>query len=166
MAINYARTNDIPFLGLCYGMQLAVVEFCRNVCGLENAHTTEVSPDTKNPVVDILPEQKKVTEKGATMRLGEYTAKLKEGSKVQSLYKKDEIVERHRHRYEVNSKYHEILEEKGMIISGSSENGRIVEFIEIPGHKYFVATQSHPEYKSRLEKPSPLFYGLVKSALR
>lgn len=164
--IQYARENDIPFLGLCYGLQLAVIEFARNVCGLKDADTSENSEKTKNPVIDILPEQKTVKEKGATMRLGAYRAVLKKGSAVQKLYNSDEASERHRHRYEVNPDYHKILQEKGLLFSGTSSDGRLVEFIELPKQKFFAATQSHPELKSRLENPAPLFYGFVKAAIK
>ncbi len=165
--IKYARENKIPFLGLCFGLQLAIAEFARNVCSLEEANSTEINPETKNPVVDLLPEQTKVTSKGATMRLGLYKAELKDGSLVQRLYGTKTAEERHRHRWEVNPAYHETLQKAGMIFSGMSPDNTLVEFIELPQsmHPYFVATQAHPEYKSRLEKPSPLFYGLVKAAL-
>ncbi|MBI2141480.1 CTP synthase (glutamine hydrolyzing) [Candidatus Woesearchaeota archaeon] len=164
-AIKYSRERNVPFLGLCFGLQLAVVEFARNVCGLKDANTTEVNQKTSHPVVMILPEQKKVKELGGTMRLGAETAQLKKGTMVANLYKSSFAVERHRHRYEVNPKYHSILERNGMVISGSSRNGRLVEFIELPSHPYFTATQAHPEYKSRLEKPSPLYYGLIRAAI-
>lgn len=163
--IQYARENKIPFLGLCFGLQLAIAEFARNVCGLEEANSTEINPKTKNPVIDLLPEQTKIKDKGATMRLGAYKAELKEGTTVQKLYGASTAEERHRHRWEVNPEYHKALQEAGMIFSGTSRNGKLVEFIELSKHPYFVATQAHPEYKSRLEKPSPLFYGLVKAAL-
>ncbi len=164
-AIKFARERNVPFLGLCFGLQLAVVEFARNVCGLKDANTTEVNPKTPHPLVLILPEQRKIKELGGTMRLGAEAAKLKKGSLVAGLYKSSVAVERHRHRYEVNPKYHRVLEKNGMVISGSSRNGKLVEFIELPSHPYFTATQAHPEYKSRLERPSPLFYGLVKAAI-
>ena len=163
--IRLARERDIPFLGLCLGLQLAVIEFARNVCSLENANSTEIDPDCPNPVIDILPEQKKVSEKGGTMRLGAYAAVLEKKSLVHSLYGSSEVSERHRHRYEVNPEYHSIINEKGMILSGKSRDGRLVEFIELPGLKYFVATQAHPELKSRMEKPAPLFLGFVKACL-
>jgi CTP synthase len=164
--IRYCRENDIPFLGICYGLQLAVVEFARNVCWLTDANTTEVNPDTKSPVIDILPEQRKIIEKGGTMRLGAYPARIKEGTLVSELYaRQDTVHERHRHRYEVNPDFHRILQEKGMVFSGMSPDGKLVEFIELPGNKYFTGTQGHPELKSRFEKPGPLFYGLVKAAL-
>ncbi len=165
--IQYARENLVPFLGLCFGLQLAVVEFARDICNLKDANSTEINPDTKHPVVDILPEQKNVVDKGGTMRLGLYEADLKAATKVAKLYGSTKIAERHRHRYEVNPEYHEILKSNGLIISGTSENGRLAEFIELPSHMhpYFVATQAHPEYRTRLERPSPLFYGLIKAAL-
>lgn len=170
-AIEYARKNNVPFLGLCLGLQLAVVEFSRNVCNLEGAHSTEINQFAKNPVIDILPEQKKISSKGGTMRLGGYEAVLKEKTKTFELYKNAErifdgkVSERHRHRYEVNPSYHEILKENGMIFSGLSEDKRLVEFIEIPKHKFFIATQSHPEFKSSLLKPAPLFDGFVGAAV-
>jgi len=164
-AIRMVRERNIPFLGLCLGLQLAVIEFARNVCGLEGANSTEMDPDTPYPVIDILPEQKAVTDKGGTMRLGAYPAVLKEGSLVHSLYKVVEVSERHRHRYEVNPEYHKIVSEKGMVFSGCSRDGRLVEFIELPNHKFFCATQAHPELKSRMEVPAPLFYGFVEACL-
>ncbi len=165
--INYAREQKIPFLGLCFGMQLAVVEYARNVCGLKGANSTEIDPETRYPVIDILPEQKNIDRKGGTMRLGAYTAVLKPNTLVRRLYGKDRVDERHRHRYEVNPEYHKILTENGLVISGTSPDGRLVEFIELPTdvHPYFVATQAHPEFRSRFESPAPLFYGLVKSIL-
>jgi CTP synthase len=164
-AIRVARERNIPFLGLCLGLQLAVIEFARHVCDLDRANSTEMDADTPHPVIDILPEQKEIVEKGGTMRLGAYTAVLKEGTCVHSLYKSTEVSERHRHRYEVNPKYHQIITEKGMVFSGCSRDGRLVEFIELPDLKFFVATQAHPELKSRMELPSPLFYGFVKACL-
>ena len=163
--IRRAREKDIPFLGLCLGLQLAVIEFSRNVCGLEGANSTEIVPDTPYPVIDILPEQKNVKEKGGTMRLGGYPAVLKEGTLVRSLYGAEEISERHRHRYEVNPDYHSTITEKGMVFSGTSRDGRLVEFIELSHLRYFVATQAHPELKSRMENPAPLFYGFIKACL-
>jgi CTP synthase len=163
--IRLARERNIPFLGLCLGLQLAVIEFARNACKLKGANSTEMEPDTPHPVIDILPEQKEVKEKGGTMRLGAYPAVLKEGSLVRSLYGAEETSERHRHRYEVNPEYHSILTEKGMVFSGISRDGRLVEFIELPNLKFFVATQAHPELRSRMEKPAPLFYGFVKACM-
>lgn len=166
--IKYARENNIPFLGLCLGLQLAVVEFARSI-GLKNANSSELNPKTKYPVIDILPEQKKLMEEkkyGATMRLGSYPAKIKKGSLVQKLYGKTLVYERHRHRYEVNPKYHKILQKKGLVFSGMSPDKRLVEFIELTDKKFFVATQAHPEFTSRFEKPNPLFLGFVKACLK
>ena len=163
-AIKYARENNIPFLGLCLGLQLAVVEFARNVCNLD-ANSTEMNPDVKDKVIDILPEQRSISDKGGTMRLGAYPAVLKSGSKVSELYGSLEASERHRHRYEVNPEYHQILQEKGMVFSGTSVNGRLVEFIELPNHKFFIATQAHPEFKSNILKPSPLFDGFISACI-
>lgn len=162
--IRMCREKNIPFLGLCYGLQLAVVEFARNVCGLVGAHTTEIDLRTAHPVIDILPEQKAMFQKGGTMRLGAYEAFLAPG-KVRELYGADSVKERHRHRYEVNPLYHTILENKGLVLSGKSFDGKLVEFIELPNHKFFVATQAHPEFKSSLMMPSPLFDGFVRACL-
>jgi len=165
--IKVARENNIPFLGLCYGLHMAVIEYARNVCNLKNANTTEIDPKTPFPVIDILPEQKKVDKMGATMRLGAQEAKVKEGTLVHSLYKTTKVFERHRHRYEVNPKYKKILEKNGLVLSATSPDGRLVEFIELPQdkHKYFIATQAHPELKSKFENPAPLFFGLLKATL-
>ncbi len=167
-AIKYCRENKIPFLGLCFGMQLAVVEFARNVCGMKDAHTTEINPETPFPVVDIIPEQKELLKKrkyGATMRLGSWPAVLRKGTKVFELYGKENVEERHRHRYEVNPKYIDELEKHGLIFSGKSPDGKLMEFLEIPDHPFFVATQAHPEFKSRPLRPHPLFVGLIKAAI-
>jgi CTP synthase len=164
--IRRAREENIPFLGLCLGLQLAVVEFARNACNLEGAHSTEFDPDTPYPVIDLMPEQKDIKEKGGTMRLGAYEAVLREGTLVRKLYGSDIISERHRHRYEVNPEHHTILTDHGLVFSGTSRDGRLVEFIELPGLDYFMATQAHPELKSRIEKPSPLFYGFIQSCMR
>jgi CTP synthase len=165
-AIEFCRKNNIPFLGLCYGMQLAVVEFSRNVCNLEGANTTEVNNKTKYPVIDILPEQKSISNKGGTMRLGAYKAILKDGSQIKKLYNNaSEISERHRHRYEVNPEYHELLQKNGLVFSGLSPNKKLVEFIELPKNKFFIATQAHPEFKSSLLHPAPLFDGFVAACL-
>jgi CTP synthase len=163
--IRTARERNIPFLGLCLGLQLAVIEFARNVCGLKGANSTEMDATTLHPVIDILPEQKTITDKGGTMRLGAYHAVLKPGTLVHSLYGIDEVSERHRHRYEVNPAYHQIIQEKGMVFSGCSRDGRLVEFIELPHLKFFAATQAHPELKSRMEIPAPMFYGFVKACM-
>jgi len=164
--IEYCRENGLPFLGICYGLQMAVVEFARNVCGLENANTTEVDKKCSHAVVDILDEQKNIKDKGGTMRLGAYLAVVKKGSKVWDLYGGGEVFERHRHRYEVNPGYHEALTGKGLVFSGMSPDRKLVEFIELKNHPYFVATQAHPELKSSLLKPAPLFVGLVEAAMK
>jgi CTP synthase len=202
-AIRYARENNIPYLGLCYGLQLAVVEFARNMCSLEGANTTENDKTTRYPVIDILEAQKKIMEKhdyGGTMRLGAYAAKLKKDTKIFALYKEsgrfkedkermielkkqpdqafrlgkhqddtDIVLERHRHRFEVNPEYVAELEQKGLVFSGfhrRKDDTKLMEFIELPDHKFFMATQAHPELKSRLEKPAPLFMGLVGASLK
>lgn len=162
--IEYCRENDIPFLGICYGMQLAIIEFARNVCNLHGAHTTEVFADTQHPVVDILPEQLLISDKGGTMRLGTYSADVASRTLIQSLYGGD-ASERHRHRYEVNPIYHHVLQENGMVFGGTSRNGVLAEFMELPNKRFFVGTQGHPELKSRLEQPAPLFLGLINCAL-
>lgn len=163
--IRYLRENNIPFLGLCFGLQLAVAEFARDVCLLKKANSTEIDPNTPHPVIFIMPDQREITKKGATMRLGSYKAILKPGSLVSQLYNSDVAYERHRHRYEVNPLYHAILRGKGMVFSGMSPDNSLVEFIELPNHKFFVGTQGHPELKSRLERPAPLFYGFVKACV-
>ncbi|MEA3359003.1 MAG: CTP synthase, partial [Thermodesulfobacteriota bacterium] len=164
--IKKIREDNVPFLGLCLGLQLAVVEYARNVCHLDGANSTEFYPHTTFPVIDILPEQKEIKEKGGTMRLGAYEAVVGEGTVVRKLYDSSIVSERHRHRYEVNPEYHKLLTDNGLVFSGMSKDGRLVEFIELPHLKYFVATQAHPELKSRLTKPSPLFYGFVKACLK
>ena len=165
--IRYCRENKIPYLGLCLGMQLAVVEYARNVCGLLNAHSTEIDKKTPHRVIDFIPEQVKILQEsryGATMRLGAYPAILKKGTLVYSLYGTDKVSERHRHRYEVNPEYVKKLESNGLVFSGRSPDGILMEFMELPKHPYFVATQAHPEFKSRPLKPAPLFDGLIKAA--
>ena len=165
-AIEFCRQNKIPFLGLCLGMQLAVVEFARNVCGLEGVKSTEMDPATKYPVIDILPEQKEVTEKGGTMRLGAYAAMLKDGSVLKSLYDgAGEASERHRHRYEVNPKHRPTLEKYGLIFSGKSVDGKRMEILELPEISFFFASQFHGEYKSRPAKPDPEYHGFVRACL-
>ena len=164
--IKYARTNKIPFLGLCLGMQCAVIEYARDVCGMKDANSTEFVPDTPYPVIDLMSDQEDVTEKGGTMRLGIYPCKLKEGTKTRELYGNQEIVfERHRHRWEVSNALRPELEKAGLIVSGTSPDGRLVETIELADHPYFEATQAHPEFKSRPNRPHPLFQGLVDAAV-
>lgn len=164
-AIQYARTKKIPFLGLCLGMQLSIVEFARHVLGLHDASSVEFDPETKNPVIHLMPEQEGVKNLGGTLRLGSYPCVLSEGSIAYALYGKKEITERHRHRYEVNNDYVAKFEEAGMSVSGKSPSGRIVEMIELKDHPFFVATQAHPEFKSRPDVIHPLFAGLIGAAL-
>ena len=164
MGTRWARENQIPYLGVCFGFQLATVEFARNVLGLEKANSTELDPEGPHPVVDILPEQEGVVDMGATMRLGEHEIKVLDG-KAKKLYGKDIIFERHRHRYEINPNYIERIEAKGMKYTGRDSSGRRMEILELEGHPYFVASQFHPEFKSRPDSPSPLHLGLVKAAL-
>lgn len=164
-AVRWARETGLPFFGICLGMQMAVIEFARNVCGLEGANSEEMNPSAPFPVVHLLPEQKDVKDKGATMRLGSYPCNLVNGTVAHHLYGGTRITERHRHRYEVNNDFREKLSEHGMVISGVSPDYRLVEMVEIPGHPFFVATQAHPEFKSRPNRPHPLFTGLVAAAL-
>jgi len=165
-AVKYARENNIPFLGLCLGLQVAVIEFARNVCKMKHANSTEFNDITPYPVVFIMPEQLKITTKGATMRLGAYPTVLKKNSLAELVYGKRKISERHRHRYEVNPEYVKRLQEGGMIFSGKSPDKVLIEFIELDNHPYFIATQSHPEFKSRPNKPHPLFTGLIMAAAK
>jgi CTP synthase len=165
-AVKYARVNKIPYLGLCYGMQMAVIEFARNVCGLKGAHTEECMPDSPHPVIHILPEQKDVTDKGATMRLGAYRCQLVAGSLAEKVYGASHVSERHRHRYEVNNEYRETLAKHGMQCSGISPDYRLVEIVEISDHPYFIATQFHPEFKSRPNRAHPLFRGVIEAAVK
>ncbi|MFZ8830486.1 MAG: glutamine hydrolyzing CTP synthase, partial [Candidatus Aenigmatarchaeota archaeon] len=170
LAIKFVRENNIPFLGLCYGFQLAVVEFARNVCNLKNAHTTEVNPNTPHPVIDLLPWQKELLKEnkyGATMRLGGQIVRIKKGTLAYRLYQKEEVIERFRHRYEVNPNYIEILEKNGFIFSGfSKKEENIMQIGELSNHKFFIGTQFHPEFTSRALKPNPIFYGFVKTCIR
>ena len=165
-AINYARTHKVPFLGICLGMQLAIVEFARNVLGLADASSIEFHPETTNPVIHLMPEQEGIENLGGTLRLGSYPCQLMDGSQALALYGTEHITERHRHRYEVNNDYRQALEAAGMRLSGLSPNGRIVEMIELADHPYFLATQAHPEFKSRPDVPHPLFSGLITAALK
>jgi CTP synthase len=164
--VRYARERGVPYLGLCYGMQMAVVEFARNVLGLEGAHTEEVAPDTPHPLIHILPEQREIVDKGATMRLGAYRCQLLAGSLAEKLYGASSVSERHRHRYELNNDYRETLAKQGLICSGLSPDYRLVEIIEIPSHPYFIATQFHPEFRSRPNRAHPLFSGLIAAAIQ
>ena len=164
-AIKYAREHEVPFLGLCLGMQLSIVEYARHICGLEDAHSIELDPNTSAPVIALMPDQNGVEDIGGTLRLGSYPCVLAKDSKAYELYGTETIHERHRHRYEVNNDYRAILTEHGMKLSGLSPDGRIIEMIEIPSHPWFVATQAHPELKSRPNRPHPLFKGFVEAAI-
>lgn len=163
-AIHYAREHKIPFLGICLGMQLAVVEYARHVLGYADANSAEFDPQTQHPVIDLMPEQKGVVQLGGTMRLGKYPCKLEEGSKAAELYGKPMIEERHRHRFEMNNEFRDELQEAGVSFSGKSPDGRIIEMMELPDHPWFIAAQFHPEFKSRPNRPHPLFQGLVAAA--
>lgn len=164
-AIRYARESGLPFLGICYGMQLAVIEFARNVCGLAGANSEEIEPDASYKVVHLLPDQQKLTDMGGTMRLGAYPCNVSHGTLAYELYGSTRISERHRHRYEINNDFRELLIEHGMVISGVSPDYRLVEMVEVPAHPFFLGTQAHPEFKSRPNRPHPLFRGLVQAAV-
>ncbi|MEO2151174.1 MAG: CTP synthase, partial [Thermococcus sp.] len=165
MAIRYARENDIPFLGICFGFQLTVVEFARNVLGLKGAHSTEIDPQTPHPVVDLMPEQRDLDRLGGTMRLGAYPVHIKPNTLAKRLYGREIVYERHRHRWEVNPDYIEKLESAGLVFSGiAGDDERRMEILELPDHSYFIATQFHPEFKSRPMNPAPVFRGLVEAA--
>ena len=165
-AISYARTHNIPYLGLCLGMQLAIVEYARNVLGYSDAHSVELDPSTTHPVIALMPDQNGVEDIGGTLRLGSYPCVLDKSSKAFALYGDETIYERHRHRYEVNNDYRGLLVSHGMKLSGLSPDGRIVEMCELPEHPFFVATQAHPELKSRPNRPHPLFRGFIAAALQ
>ena len=165
IAIKYARENRIPFLGLCLGMQLSIVEYARNVLGYEDAHSVELNPQTTHPVIHLMPDQDGIEDIGGTLRLGSYPCVLDKTSKAYEVYGEETIHERHRHRYEVNNDYRNVLTEHGVKLSGISPDGRIVEMIEIEEHPWFVATQAHPELKSRPNRPHPLFKGFVRAAV-
>lgn len=164
-AVQYARENDLPFFGICLGLQCAVIEFARSVCGLKEANSREFTEESPHTVIDFMPDQVDIQNKGGTMRLGAYPCVLKEGTKAFSIYEQKEISERHRHRYEVNNEYRDILENNGMIISGLSPDENLVEMIELPDKRYFVAGQFHPEFKSRALRAHPLFRTFVKAAI-
>ena len=164
-AIRWAREERVPYLGLCLGLQCAVIEFARNVCGLSEADSSEFNPFTPHPVIDLLPEQKDVVDLGGSMRLGAYPCHLAPGSRAAAAYGKGVVHERHRHRFEVNPAYHGVLRDRGMSLSGASADGRLVEIVELPDHPFFVATQFHPELKSRPTRPHPLFREFVSAAL-
>lgn len=165
LAIQYVRENQIPFFGICLGMQCAVIEFARNVLGWKDAHTTEISEDCEHPVITIMEDQKTITAKGGTMRLGSYKCKLLDGSKISQAYNEEIISERHRHRYEFNNEYLAEFEKNGMIATGKNPESGLVEVVELPNHPWFVGTQFHPEYKSTVEKPQPLFVAFVNACM-
>jgi CTP synthase len=165
-AVQYVRENNIPFLGICLGMQMAVIEFARNVLGIKDADSTEMNANTKNPVIGLMEDQKTITDKGGTMRLGAWACNLNPGSKVREIYKAESITERHRHRYEFNSVYKEQFEMAGMLATGLNPDTGLVEIVEIPEHPWFIGVQYHPEYKSTVANPHPLFVAFVKAALK
>jgi CTP synthase len=165
-AIRYARERHIPYFGLCLGMQCAVIEFARHVAGIKDANSSEFAPSCSDPVIDLMADQQSVQDKGGTMRLGTYGCKLSDGSLAQKSYGVTEVTERHRHRYEFNNAYRDRLREKGLVLSGLSPDGRLVEIVELPSHPWFLATQFHPEFNSRPHRPHPLFSGFVGAALR
>lgn len=165
VAIEYARTKKIPFLGLCLGMQLSIVEFARNVIGYHDAHSVELNPATTHPVIHLMPDQNGIEDIGGTLRLGSYPCMLDKSSKAYELYQEETIQERHRHRYEVNNDFRKALIEHGMVLSGISPDGRIIEMVELKEHPWFIGTQAHPELKSRPNRPHPLFLGFIKAAL-
>jgi len=164
-AINFARENDTPFLGICYGFQLAVIEFARNVCGLKDANSKEINMNSPHPVIDLMPEQRGVEYKGATMRLGSHKVMIEPETIAHILYKCDETYERHRHRFEVNLDYLEILKKNGLVFSGKSRDGRRMEILELPSNYFFFASQFHGEFRSRPGKPSPEYYGFIRACL-
>jgi CTP synthase len=164
LACRIAREREIPYLGICLGMHVAVSEFARNVCGLDGANSTEMDPETPYPVIDLLPEQKEIEDLGGTMRLGAQAVELAEGTRTREVYGDDTIHERHRHRYEVNNQYRQQLVDAGLVVSGTFQEGRLVEIVELPDHPWFVASQFHPEFKSRPTRPAPLFREFVAAA--
>ena len=165
-AAKYARENNIPYLGICLGMQVAIIEYARHVCKLHDAHSIELDPNTTHPVIAIMPDQTGVEDLGGTLRLGSYPCVLDKTSKAYEVYGTENIAERHRHRYEVNNDFRNILTENGMKLCGTSPDGRIVEMVELPDHPWFIATQAHPELKSRPNRPHPLFHGFIQAATK
>jgi CTP synthase len=165
LAAQYARLRKIPYLGLCLGMQIAVIEFARNVLGLSEAHSTEFAPDTRHPVICLLDEQRRIVEKGGTMRLGSSLCILRAGTKAMAAYGRSEVMERHRHRYEVNNAYRERMEKAGFIVSGMAADAPLVEMMELLDHPWFVGCQFHPEFQSKPNRPHPLFLAFLRAAL-
>jgi CTP synthase len=166
IAIKYARENKLPFLGICLGMQCTVIEFARNVLGLKDAHSREMNPATNSPVIDLLENQKSISHMGGTMRLGAYACEIEAGTLAHSIYKADRISERHRHRYEFNNEYKKQFTDAGMVLSGVNPEGGLIEIVELPNHPFFIGVQFHPEYKSTVENPHPLFISFVAAALK
>jgi CTP synthase len=164
-AVKYSRENKVPFFGICLGMQVSVIEFARHKLGFKDAHSTEMNPRTKHPVIDMMPEQKKITTKGGTMRLGAYTCEVLKGSNAYKAYEKTKVTERHRHRFEFNSKYQKEFEQAGMIVTGINPDTKLAEIVEVKDHPYFVGVQFHPEYKSTVLTPHPLFIRFIKAAI-
>jgi CTP synthase len=165
IACRYAREHGIPFLGICLGMQCAVIEFARHVCGFAGAHSAEFDESSPHRVIDLMEDQIGITDLGGTMRLGAYPCQVREDTLLKTLYGVEQISERHRHRYEVNNAYREILAQNGLVLSGTSPDHSLVEAVELPGHRFFVGVQYHPEFKSRPNRPHPLFVGLVRASL-
>lgn len=165
LAIQFARENKVPFLGICLGMQLASIEFARNVLGLKGAHSAEIDPTTKYPIIDLLPEQKEIEDLGGTLRLGLYPCRIEKDTKAFDVYGNEIVYERHRHRYEFNNHYRQAMEDEGFVFSGTSPNGRLIEIIELKDHPWFVASQFHPEFTSRPTRPQPLFRGFIEATL-
>ena len=164
-AIRYARENKVPFMGICLGMQLASIEFARDVCGYTDANSTEIDPETQAPIISLMADQESIEEMGGTQRLGAYPCVLRKGTLAESLYRVEEISERHRHRYEFNNAFRESLGEKGLVFSGTSPDERLVEIVELKDHPFFIASQFHPEFLSRPNHPHPIFKGFVKASL-
>jgi CTP synthase len=164
IAVKYSRERNLPFFGICLGMQMAVIEFAKNVLGLREAHSTEMNPATPDPVIDLMEDQKKVTAKGGTMRLGSYPCQLKEDSLAKAIYGSSNINERHRHRWEFNNDYLDRFQAAGMVASGKNPESNLVEIIELPSHPFFIGVQYHPELKSTVENPQPIFVNFIKAA--
>jgi CTP synthase len=164
-AIRYAREHKVPFFGICLGMQCAVIEFGRHKVGFKDAHSTEMNPKTKHPVIDMMPEQKKITSKGGTMRLGAYTCEIARDSQAYKAYEKARVTERHRHRFEFNNQYQKEFEAAGMSLTGINPDTKLAEIVEVKDHPFFVGVQFHPEYKSTVLNPHPLFVRFVKKAI-